>query len=168
MGGLASRIHDLAPNFDVTLISMNLLQEDLATALASARRLVANATSPKLAPRLLRLKGQAAATLNTRELGAVRARLRTRPTPKELPQTFGADAVLLTKGPNGMTLYQDEAPPQTVPAKAPPAGTDFVGAGDAATAGLAWALAHGDDPMANAARFIAAVLKRNAASYRLP
>ena len=166
MGGLGARIRELAPHYDVTLVSMNLLQPDLAAALASARLLVTNATSPKLAARLLSQKGQAAATLNTRELGAVRARLRTRPTPEELPRTLGADAVLLTKGPAGMTLYQEDAPARTAAATPPPAGADYIGAGDAATAGLAWALAHGEEPPPAAARFAAALIERNAASYR--
>ena len=50
MGGLARRIQEMAPSFDVTLISLNLLPEDLETALSCSRSIVANATSPKLAP----------------------------------------------------------------------------------------------------------------------
>ena len=168
MGGLAPRIRELAPEYDVTLISTCMLPEDLTAALTSARRLVANATSPKLAPRLLKLKGQAAATLNTRELGAVRAHLRTRPAPEDLPRILGTDAVLLTKGPGGITLHRDGGPSKSAPAATPPKGTDFVGAGDAATAGLAWALAHGQDPLPAAVRFVTALLERNALSYRLP
>ena len=168
MGGLAPRIRELAPEYDVTLISTCLLPEDLNAALATAPRLVANATSPKLAPKLLKLKGQAAATLNTRELGAVRAHLRAKPAPEDLTRTFAASAVLLTKGPRGMTLHQDKGPSESVAATTPPQRTDFIGAGDAATAGLAWALANGHDPLPAAVRFVTALLERNAHSYRLP
>ena len=129
MGGLSHRIREMAPYLDVTLVSLNLLPEDLETALSCSRRLVANATSPKLAPRLLKLKGQAAATLNVRELGTIHSRLTGKPSPASLPQAMTADMVLLTKGRRGMTLYRKDAPATSAAAPEVPPGTDFVGAG---------------------------------------
>ena len=165
MGGLAHQIEDLTATAHLTLVSLNLLPADLQTALSHSRRLVTNATSPKLAPRLTNLKGQIAATLNTRELGAIRSRLKEQPPSEMMPQTIGANMVLLTKGSRGMTLYRQDAPPTSSPATQPPPGTDFVGAGDAATAGLAWALATGEDPMQCALESVTALLRHNADGY---
>ena len=96
MGGLGRRIPETVPDFYITPVSLNMMPADLLIALNHSRRLIANPTSAKLAPRPLKLKGQAPATLNTRDLGAVRAQLRSRPKPENLPRAMGADAVLLT------------------------------------------------------------------------
>lgn len=165
MGGLEDAIIELAPAADITLVSLNLMSNDLEAALRHSQALVTNATSPKLAPRLLKLLGQAAATLNTRELGALRSRLKQQPSPEELPAAIGADEVLLTRAARGMSLYRRDAPALTAPAPPVPAGADFIGAGDAATAGIAWALATRTDPLQTAREFITALLEHNAGSY---
>ena len=165
MGGLEGPIREMAPAFDAVLVSLNPMPADLQAALACARSLTANATSPKLAPRLITLKGQAAATLNLRELGAIRSKLREQPRPEELPHLMGAEAVLLTKGARGMTLYEQDRPTRPAPAPPVPAGADFIGAGDAATAGLAWATITGEDPLEAALTSVAALLQHNADGY---
>lgn len=167
MGGLGRRIAETAPNQDMVLVSMNLMPGDLQTALKNSRRLIANATSPKLASRLIRLKGLTAATLNSREMGALSPHFRKKPKAGDMPSLLAAETVLLTKGARGMSLYTPDTV-SDVAAPPVPAGTDFVGAGDAATAGLAWALANGLDPLDTAAAFVRAILDRNARSYRLP
>ena len=118
-------------------------------------------------PRLLKLKGQAAASRNTRELGAIRSRLKEQPRPELLPQAMGTDMVLLTKGSRSMTLYRQDAPADNAPAPPVPPGADFVGAGDATTADLAWAMATGEDHLKCAMASVAALLRHSADSYAL-
>ena len=165
MGGLGRRIAEIAPNYDMTLVSLNLMPGDLQMALKHSRQLIANATSPKLATRLLKMKGLTAATLNSRELGAVRAQVHSKLKAEDTPHILGAENVLLTKGARGMSLYTADTI-HDIDAAPVPAGTDFVGAGDAATAGLAWALANGLHPLDTAAAFVRTILDRNARSYR--
>ena len=165
MGGLGRHIACTAPDYDMTLVSLNLAPADLQTALKHSRRLVANATAPKLAPRLLKMKGLTAATLNTRELGEMRAQSRAGMKADQIPIALEAGHVLLTRGAKGMSLLTNETA-NDIAAPPVPAGSDFIGAGDAATAGLAWALATGSDPLETASRFVTSVLERNAGSYR--
>ena len=91
MGGLGRRITEIAPDYGITLVSLNLMPGDLQAAVKHSRRLIANATSPKLASRLLRLKGLTAATLNTREMGALGPHFRKKPKAGEMPSLLAAE-----------------------------------------------------------------------------
>lgn len=167
MGGLAREIEELTPRHDCSVVSLNPANSDLQAALRHSPFLVANATTAKLAPHLLSLPGLTAATLNARELGALRAAAGKRFPDEELPALLQARAVLVTRGPRGMSLITPDSH-RRAPAAPTPPQTDFIGAGDAATAGLAWALVNKLPPLATTLLFTNRLIQRNAAGYEIP
>lgn len=165
MGGILQEITDMAPEYDMVLMSMNLSKAEMQTALQKAPKLVANATTTKNAPKLLDLKGQFAATMNQHEMEAVMATM-GRGDPTHMPEHLEAEHVLITSGARGKTLIQRGQKAHWTPAVPVPQHTDFIGAGDAATAGLAYALAHELPLTQTIDQFITSILQRNAEGYR--
>jgi D-glycero-beta-D-manno-heptose-7-phosphate kinase len=70
---------------------------------------------------------------------------------KELKQRLGHRALLVTRGPQGMMLLEDDAPPLHIPAVGAQQAVDVTGAGDTVIATFALALAGGAS-FADAAR----------------
>lgn len=165
MGGLKAPIREMAPDFDWILTSLNPSMPDLHTLLEHGKRIVTNATTNRLAPRMLELKGQCAATMNHRESGHIMAAI-GRGNPDDMPEHIGAKLVLLTKGSRGMEILRPGQKPHRSPAPTPPRDTDFIGAGDAATAGLAYALAHRLELTSTIGTFVTSLMQRNAEAYR--
>lgn len=165
MGGLREHIEELAPKHDYTLTSMNPRLEDLKEALERSNRLITNATTNRLAKTLPELKGQYAATMNQAECQSVMQAL-SQGQPEHLPNHMGAQLVMVTQGAQGKTILKPDEPPSHTPAPTPQKNTDFVGAGDAATAGLAYALAHDLNIHETVDRFVTSLMERNAQGYR--
>ena len=157
MGEILTRT---AACYDCTLVSMTLSEGDYDRLNSAGKKLVGNATSKRAAPQMHLLKGPMALTMNEAEARTVLGRGQN---PNE---ALGAPTVLITSGRKGRTLYQSGSEPQHTGAAEPPPGTDYIGAGDAATAGLAVALAHGHNVEVTVNQFIADLLLRNAQAYR--
>ena len=156
----ARQLAEMAPHVDLILAGMYLHPADTAELGRHPGKVVANATTTRLARRMRQIPGLAAATLNQQELAELEPTANAEQGPSSLAKT-----VLVTLGPAGYRLHEKgavrhgKAPP-------PPEGADFIGAGDAMTAGLAWALATGRAPQPAMRRFLVRLLQANADSYR--
>ena len=164
MGGLAAEIADLVPNFDWVLMSLNPMPRDISLASQQAANLTLNATAPSLTKRFLQAKRSRICTMNQQEANRLLDASKVN-IPQNLLEKLKTDLVLVTNAANGYTIYRNGQPPQRHSAVPAPQGTDFVGAGDAATAGLAYAEAEGLDHAPTIDRFITNLLRRNAAAY---
>ena len=69
-------------------------------------------------------------------------------------------------GRRGRAVHHADGSAKTHPALPAPAGVDFIGAGDAATAGLALALSQGLDLEETVDQAISGLLERNAGGYQ--
>lgn len=165
MGGISREITRMAPEFDWTLVSLTLRAEDLTAASRSSRDLAVNATSKGLAPMTVNMTRKSVCTMNQIEAAQI-VRAAGARGPTELPEALGADTVMVTRGARGRTLYRRGQEPETSEPVPVPEGADFIGAGDAATAGLVAALACRLDVGETVDRYIAALLERNAAAFR--
>ena len=109
-------------------------------------RLVLNGTAPDRCDRILATADypKAAVTLNRNEAAILYRQTRTA-NPDELARHLNAQYLLITHDADGWLLTTDG---QTIcrPAVPVPPDTDFIGAGDAATAGLLCAIAAGQPP----------------------
>ena len=165
MGGLQKQITELAPEHDWTLISLNIMPQDLQAARKLAPNLAVNATSKGLAVRMARTGEHRLATMNGDEARKLIAHLGTE-SHARLPKALRAKTVMVTLGRRGRALHHADGSAETHPAVPVPAGADFIGAGDAATAGLVLALSQGLDPGETVDQAISGLLKRNAQAYR--
>ena len=77
----------------------------------------------------------------------------------------GNQTTMVTNGAKGRVIHHAGKSPRHAAAVKVPPGTDYIGAGDAATAGLVHAMAHELDQDETVDRFIADLLARNAAGY---
>ena len=162
MGGLTGDMNRIMSQHHWTLISLNLQEQDLR-ACADAPNLIINATSKKLAARM-HIPGRAkACTMNEQELRELKAQHRDR----SLHEATGAQTIMATLGQKGWKMKHQGGEELRHPTVSVPEGTDFIGAGDAATAGLAWALANELDVPETVNQFISDLLHRNAKAYTL-
>ncbi len=124
-------------------------------------RLVLNGTAPDRCDRILATADypKAAVTLNRSE-AAILYSLTQAANPDELARQLNTQHLLITHDADGWLLT---AAGQTIrrPAVPVPPDTDFIGAGDAATAGLFYALAAGLPPADHINPAIARRLQRN-------
>ena len=164
MGQLLGTINEMAPDYDWTLISMNLRTKDLESVYYNANRVAVNATSKASAHRIAIIPNQHLYTMNEPELNALAKELEAG-GPAHVRESLGAQVLMLTKGKRGRTIYQEKGPPLDVNALPVPKGTDFIGAGDAATAGLVYAMAFKQDQTETVDRFIQNLMARNARAY---
>ena len=166
MGGLRKEIAELAPEFDWTLVSMTLSDQDLREAAGSSPNLAVNATAKSMAGRIPSIGPHRISTMNEQE----RAALMNSPAPsrrgKDLRQVTGAETVMVTMGRRGRRIYLPDGTSEEAPAGPVPEGADFIGAGDSATAGLVYATALGLDIGETIDRFISELMRRNAQAYR--
>jgi D-glycero-beta-D-manno-heptose-7-phosphate kinase len=102
------------------------------------------------------LKGFTAATPNQDEVenlvgATISSREQLETAGKELKQRLGHRALLVTRGPQGMMLLEDDAEPLHIPAAGAHQAVDVTGAGDTVIATFALALAS-EASFADAAR----------------
>ena len=164
MGGIRREITRMAPEFDWTLVSLTLRADDLTAAAVSSRNLAVNATSKGLAPMTVSTARKSVCTMNQIEAAQIVRAVGAR-GPTELPEALDTGTVMVTRGARGRTIYRRGQEPETSEPVPVPEGTDFIGAGDAATAGLVMALACGLDVGETVDRSITALLERNAAAF---
>ncbi len=167
MGGLGKHIAILTPQFDWTLVSLTLRGNDLETVAKSARKLAVNATSKKHVALIPHIQEQAVTTMNQQESGKLMNLMSVR-EPSDLPSKLGAATLMVTRGARGRTVYQANGERWDAPTVPVPQGADFIGAGDAATAGLVYSQAMGLDMNETVDRFITRLLQRNADAFRKP
>ena len=127
-------------------------------------RLVINGTAADRCHRILATAGtpKAAVTLNRSEAAVLY--MQTNTTPDDagaLARRLSAQWLLITQDAGGWTLARDDGTVSRHPAVPVPPDTDFIGAGDAATAGLICALATGRPPAPAIADAIARRLETN-------
>ena len=159
-----SRLKAVSSEYPTAVTGLYVNMSDLDHLSASHPRVIANATTNRLAPRLLRMKGVYAMTMNHTEARALMREEKTQEG-QILAQRMQAEYLLITSGPVGRTLYQRGAVPDRRPPVTAPQGADFIGAGDSLTAGLAYALANDLNVQDTMDRFLEQLLKFNAESY---
>ena len=167
MGGLGKHIAILAPQFDWALVSLTLRWNDLETVAKSARKLAVNATSKKHVALIPHIQEQAVTTMNQRESGKLMNLMSVR-EPSDLPSKLGVATLMVTRGARGRTVYQANGERWDAPTVPVPQGADFIGAGDAATAGLVYSQPMGLDLNETVDRFITRLLQRNADAFQKP
>lgn len=165
MGRVMPEFAHLIRQHEWTLVSLTLVPEDLQEIRRTAHNLSVNATSVKLAQRLPTTGPLRAAAMNEQESKEIMARLGLK-SRLQLPQALRAQTTMVTLGRKGWEIHQQAEPVQKSPAVPVPTGTDFIGAGDAATAALVMALAEGLDPRTTINQAISSLLKRNAQAYQ--
>ena len=154
----------LIPQYDWVAADCNL---DAAALREIARRtpagrLVINGTAPDRCDRILSTADypKAAVTLNRSE-AAILYNLTQTAHPDELARQINAQHLLITHDADGWLLASPSGIVSRHPAVPAPPDTDFIGAGDAATAGLLYALAAGQPPTDHINPAIARRLQRN-------
>ena len=162
LASMAPLIAGLTREHEWTLISLNITPEDRMAALRNSEHLAVNATTRNLATQAVALKGQRLLTMNHQEVQAIMARARAG---QSLHDATGARTTMVTNGTKGRINHDVGSSPRPAAAVKVPPGTDFIGAGDAATAGLVHAMAHKLDQDDTVDRFITDLLSRNAAGY---
>ena len=167
MPSISPDIPGLAAVHDWTLITANLAPQDLEKAAAHSKNLAINATTKHHAKGILAVDNPSVVTMNSQEASLLAASLGTHPGPG-LKKATHARTLMITMGAKGRVIYHLDDEPRHAPAPKPPSGTDFIGAGDAATAGLVYAIAHRLDIDATVDRFILNLLQRNALAYQSP
>lgn len=167
MGQIAPHIEKLVPQHDWTLISLNLKKHDLETLFYSKSKVAVNATTTNLVKKVPLIPYQAIYTMNQREATTLAKELGIH-AHEDVRDAIGAKALMLTRGRSGRSLYRENHPDHHWPAIPAPPGTDFIGAGDAATAGLVYATAMDLDPGKTVDTFIASLLASNAQAYAKP
>lgn len=125
-------------------------------------RLVINGTAPDRCDRILSAADypKAAVTLNRSE-AAILYNLTQTANPDELARQINAQYLLITHDADGWQLASPNGVIARHPAVPAPPDTDFIGAGDAATAGLLYALAAGQPPADHIDPAIARRLQHN-------
>ena len=167
MPSITPAVTRMARQNDWTIITANLTGQDLQAAAANCNNLAANATSKHHVLKLPRIQPLGAATMNQAEAATLMAHMGLR-TARELREALGLQTLMITHGASGRTVHQAGEEPRKYPAPPAPPQTDFIGAGDAATAGLVYALAHGLDTGPTVDRFILKLMERNAEAYENP
>ena len=167
IASISPQIAKLAAQHDWTLVSANLTTQDLRMAAAHSPNLAFNGTTKKHALRITSIDNPAVVTLNHSEAAALAKALDTNAT-YGLKRATNAGTLMITMGEFGRSLYHLDEPPFHSSAPKAPANTDFIGTGDAATAGLVYALAHSldiNETPETVDRFIINLMERNAHGY---
>ena len=162
MGALGKHITQVRPEW--TLISLQIHPKDLAVIRNAPGKKAVNATSKRHALIIPRLVNQSVYTMNAGEAKTLMSEMDIN-REEDLPRVLGADTVMVTKGPRGRVTHGFGKPTQWDDPVAVPQGTDFIGCGDAATAGLVFAIAEGLDPQKTVDRFVTDLMERNAQAY---
>ena len=155
LASMAPQVTTLTREHEWTLISLNITPEDRIAALRLAEHLAVNATTKNLATQAVALKGQRLLTMNQQEMQAIMARARAG---QSLHDATGATTTMVTNGARGRVIHDAGKSPRAAAAVRVPPGTDYIGAGDAATAGLVHAMAHKLDQDETVDRFITDLL----------
>ena len=146
IGAVAGR---LLPQYDWVAADCNLESDALRQIVCRARvgRLVINGTAPDRCRHILSTGdfSKAAVTLNRGEAGILRRLTGSGDDAATLARRINTRRLLLTEGADGYLLVNGSCVSRH-PAVPVPPDTDFIGAGDAATAGLLYALAAGKEP----------------------
>ena len=151
-------------NADWTLISLQLQPKDLHALQELKGPKAVNATSKKHASLIPQIPNQAVYTMNSSEATALMLDMSVLHE-EDLPRALGADTVMITRGQHGRTTYTQAQPVLCHDAVPVPDGADFIGCGDAATAGLVFALAEGLDQEQTVNSFVTDLMRRNALAY---
>jgi rfaE bifunctional protein kinase chain/domain len=148
-------LEDLSGRIDAVLVSdygFGLLTPDVVEkAVARARSLGVPVTVDSRYD-LLRFRGMTAATPNEPEVEAALGitighdRGRLEAAGRTLLRRLGAKAVLVTRGSDGMTLFEPRRPPLHIPVHGTDQVADVTGAGDTVIATFTLALAAGATP----------------------
>ena len=164
-GSIAQEIRDIRKDYDMVLCSLYLDVNDLSALAGTGGNIIANATTKGMVPRLGRMRGITAATMNQAELQALARRMRFDPDDNPA-QKMGISRIFVTEGANGRTDFWMNGNRRHLPAIRVPTGADFIGAGDALTAGYAFAIANGLSTDQTMDKFLEKLLDYNAASYQ--
>ena len=165
MTGLAEEIRQLAPLHEWTLIALTLTDQDLAAVSSLANNLAVNATAKQLVHRIKKVPRLAALTMNRNEYALLAKTGISHAAPEDLPMKFKGATVMITRGARGRSVYAPATPPNHRPAPELAAGTDYIGTGDAATAGLVHAMNAGEDHGELIDAYIRNLGSRNAQGY---
>ena len=165
-GYMGEEFKELCVSHDWLLAGLSLDMRDLTAGIKTCANVAVNATSTRSAPKALRLKGITALTMNARECQAMREAASKPTAEAQIGGITGAQTVMVTLGSKGHRIHQHDGTLLTADAPTPPEGTDYIGAGDAATAGLVYALAHGLELEGTVQRFISRLMEGNAQAYR--
>ena len=162
MGVLGEHIAQVKP--DWTLVALHLHPKDLTILGKTPGKKAVNATSKKHALMIPHTPNQSVYTMNSGEARALMTEMDVTHE-NNLPWALGADTVMVTKGARGRVTHSFGRPTIWNDPVPVPKGTDFIGCGDAATAGLVFALAQGLDPQETVDRFVTDLMQRNADAY---
>ena len=133
-----------AGKHDWAVLTMSPRLEDRVTLQQNSQRLAITATHPALAQKMLHLTGARLATLNVREARKLLEH-RQEATLADIAKLLDVPTILLTQGSRGWSIYQKDEGRTKSAALKPPQIYDYIGAGDAATAGLIHATISGRD-----------------------
>lgn len=162
---MADEIRNCRESFEYALAALYIEPDDLSLLARLGGNLVANATTKGMAPRLARMRGITAATMNHQEHAAAARQLHF--GIDENPAVrLGISRVFVTRGPKGRTDYWMNGNERHLPAIKAPQGADFIGAGDSLTAGYAYAIANALATDETMDQFLADLLRYNADSYQ--
>ena len=165
-GYMGPQFSSLCREHDWLLTGLSLDIRDLQSALGNCANVAVNATTARSAPKALRLKGQRILTMNQRECESILYSAKATDRENQLTSIAGAETVMVTAGSKGRRIHRAGEAVLSAKAVPVPKGTDFIGAGDAATAGLVYAQAQGLDLNETIDEFITCLLERNASAYR--
>ena len=164
MTSMSPEIERLAPQHDWTVITANLPTKDTRTAERLSQHIAVNATTTHHAKNIKTLNHPTVATMNEAEATQLLKTTGAK-TGTALREALNAETLMITRGPKGRATHRRGLPPQLDQAPSPPPNTDYIGAGDAATAGLITAIALNLDISATVDDFINNLMLRNAQSY---
>ena len=161
--GVLEAARELAGEHDMLLTECNTPPAEMNALLELFREktTLVNGTTTRRCIQLLAVREtrKSAVTLNRAEAGNLLRAAQTEGYP-ELRLRLNAERLLVTLGEEGWALHSQEEHRVSFPVPTPP-GTDFIGCGDYASAGLAHAIAHGEEPGWNINEFVRRKLKIN-------
>ena len=162
MGGLNSHLSSMKA--DWTLTALHAAPQDLSALSRMNGKNAVNATSKKHVKLMTHIWNQTIYTMNEAEARALIKEIDIDRL-EDLPRALGAETVMVTRGRYGRITYTHGKDTQWHDAVPVPEGTDFIGCGDAATAGLVFATAEGLDQEETVDRFITDLMERNRLAY---
>ena len=162
MGGVISHLNRMKADWMLT--SLHAAPQDLSALSRMNRKNAVNATSKKHVRLITHIWNQTIYTMNDAEARMLMKEIDIDRL-ENLPRALGAETVMVTRGRYGRITYTYGKDTQRREAVPVPEGTDFIGCGDAATAGLVFATAEGLDVPETVDRFITDLMERNRLAY---
>ena len=165
MPSLEREVRDLAPKHDWTIVTANLASKELRAAAETSQNIAVNATSKYYVTRIPVVTHPRVVTMNNMEAIAINRRLKAKDH-SGLRMMLGAQTLMVSEGAEGLRIHQEGQQTLKLRAPAAPPNTDFIGAGDSATVGLVYAIAHNLDLADTIRVFIQSLTLRNANDYK--